>query len=455
MLETKRVVSYGKRSTRIVYFSKDKHMPYGSPISQHRISGENATSISPSSTRRVLSRGRKVHGLSTSPRGSPRSRNIIGLVSKKQPDQTKEITPKRRPFGLKNVAPPPSTVYLGQRSTQTSSAKLNTFAPFLDLDTILIEGRDGEDTRHSTTVKNRPAYLSQQMVNDREVEVIRPSRRRAVKKPIILSDDEDDSEDRDEDEFTIKQSSRGARVNPIVISDETDNHSLPVRNFATPFPVGTLPGSTLEEHRPLLKGNSRRLQAKVSLPTTKPSSVLKLSRGKDISLPTPAPAKSARSPRRSHRNAPRLGLSKPHKPLPSTVDLERSLAALSITAEAPSRPYVSQHLAPLLAECAQTMPHCFSSFIETFPFDELHEDNSPFELTFRKIGEASYSEVFAIGNVVLKIIPLRDETCVVQQQDTDVDMPQESDSKDVLQEVIVTRAMGQICSGFIKLLRYA
>ena len=72
--------------------------------------------------------------------------------------------------------------------------------------------------------------------------------------------------------------------------------------------------------------------------------------------------------------------------------------------------------------------------------------------TFQKIGEASFSEVFGIGNVVLKIIPLRDEErggAVAH----DVDGPAPSDAKDVLKEIIVTRLMGDCMSGFVELLK--
>ena len=447
MLETKRVVSYGKRSTRIIYLSNDNRVSYGSPISNHRNNRENTTSVSPPSAHKVLSRGRKVHGLSTSPRGSPKSRTIF----KKPSEHSKGVTPKRRPFGPKNVESSPSIVYLGQKSTQTSNAKLNAFAPFVDSDINLIGGPDSEDLGHSKTIHNRRTRLFQQIADEEKLGTIRVSRRRAVKKPIILSDDHNG-----DDEFSLKRPSRGARVNPIVISDDESGdhpvpvHSGPLGNAASPLPVETQPDTTLES-RLLPKGTSRRLQAEVSIPRL--PSALKQPRNKGISFPTPVPVKSARSPRRSHRNAPRLGGTNPYKPPPSTSDLERSFAALSITA-APSRPQVPYHLIPLLAECEQTVPHSFSTFVETFPFDDLHESNSSPEITFRKVGEASYSEVFAIGNVVLKIIPLRDESRVVQQQDVDVDMPQESDSKDVLQEVIVTQAMGRICPGFIKLLRY-
>ncbi|KAF8499991.1 hypothetical protein JB92DRAFT_3124741 [Gautieria morchelliformis] len=452
MLQTKRVVSYGKRSTRIVCVSNDIRISH-SPDPKPRIGRENTNSTSPTSTRKVLSRGRKVHGLSTSPRGSPKSGNLFGLASKKPSDHLKGLTPKRRPFGVKNAVPTsPSIAYVARRTTQTPNATLNTFAPFVDSDVIVIDESGGEDTRRSTKVDKGRRYLLQ-VVDEGEVDIIRPSRRRAVKKPIVISDD-----DEDDDGLTPTQSKRGVRLNPIVISDDDcedpheNDHFRGDSNAAVSLPPRTQPDATLQQPRPLPKVNSRRLQAVVSIPATKPPSLSRPSRGKDISLPTPDPPKSARSPRRSHRNARLVERKQPDNPSPSALDLESSLAALSIT-DVPQRPQLPQalpepslkaspqapqYLAPLLAECAQTVPHCFSSFVETFPFDDLHVDDPSAVLTWRKIGDASFSEVFAIGNVVLKIIPLRDEACAASQHNDDVDMPQESDAKDVLQEARMT-----------------
>jgi len=113
-----------------------------------------------------------------------------------------------------------------------------------------------------------------------------------------------------------------------------------------------------------------------------------------------------------------------------------------------------KHLKPLLKECQQVTPLDFTSFVETFPFHELDGSISASSPSFRKIGEASFSEVYAVGNVVLKVIPLRDESgASVLQDPDDEELPQESDAKDVLQEIVVTRAMGRLCPGFIRLLR--
>ncbi|EKM59315.1 uncharacterized protein PHACADRAFT_181318 [Phanerochaete carnosa HHB-10118-sp] len=129
--------------------------------------------------------------------------------------------------------------------------------------------------------------------------------------------------------------------------------------------------------------------------------------------------------------------------------------------DAPNQPV---YLQPLLKECGQDAPHEFSAFIEMFPFDPIVQTShngvniqtsSGTKAAFRKIGEASYSEVFGIGDVVLKIIPLRNEEPVKKGRlfTDDMECPAPSDVKDVLKEIVVTRAMGELCIGFVELLR--
>ncbi|OCB87488.1 hypothetical protein A7U60_g5393 [Sanghuangporus baumii] len=129
------------------------------------------------------------------------------------------------------------------------------------------------------------------------------------------------------------------------------------------------------------------------------------------------------------------------------------------------RPRIPSFLRPLLSECGQLATFDFASFIETFPADPIigfsgHSilpDKSRGRVSFdsyQKVGEASYSEVFGIGNVVLKIIPLFDEeNDVFDTWTAEWDSPPVSEVQDVLKEVVVTRAMGEICRGFIKLLK--
>ena len=109
-------------------------------------------------------------------------------------------------------------------------------------------------------------------------------------------------------------------------------------------------------------------------------------------------------------------------------------------------------LRALLSECGQITPFGFTDFIDSFPSDStlLHlgtAGRSRSLCTFQKIGEASYSEVFGISNVVLKVVPLASDNI------DEANLPSTSCPKDVLKEIIVTRAMGERCEGFIKLLK--
>jgi serine/threonine-protein kinase haspin len=156
----------------------------------------------------------------------------------------------------------------------------------------------------------------------------------------------------------------------------------------------------------------------------------------------------------------------PSPPSPTTpTDFDLSISAFSdLYIESPSQTQdtyrsefeVPRYLEPLLEECHQETcgPHNFSAFIESFPFDPISRGNEDVEVRFRKVGEASYSEVFGIGDVVLKVIPIRDESKAGQIFAPDEeDGPAPSDAKDVRKEIIVTRVMGEVYDGFVKLLK--
>ena len=142
-------------------------------------------------------------------------------------------------------------------------------------------------------------------------------------------------------------------------------------------------------------------------------------------------------------------------PSPSTTDLDLSLdLADLVLSSTPIENHVVHdqppHLIPLLDECGQDAPVEFSAFIEAFPVHPIVQSSCSGRASFQKIGEASYSEVFGIGDVVLKIIPIHDEE---YPDKTDAETPAPSDAKDILQEIVVTRALGEICNGFVNLLK--
>ncbi|KAF9054958.1 hypothetical protein BDZ89DRAFT_975088 [Hymenopellis radicata] len=163
----------------------------------------------------------------------------------------------------------------------------------------------------------------------------------------------------------------------------------------------------------------------------------------------------------------------PSPPSPcSTADLD-DFAYLTLDSDddlsddVASTPEVPDYLRPLLNECEQNQAHEFSSFISAFPHDPILRSARTASSSlppFRKVGEASYSEVFGIGDVVLKIIPIRDESPVsptekgkasqtLHHRSESEEGPAPTDARDVLKEVIVTRAMGDVHKGFVKLLK--
>lgn len=123
----------------------------------------------------------------------------------------------------------------------------------------------------------------------------------------------------------------------------------------------------------------------------------------------------------------------------------------------PPKEQKKSHLSPslksLLDTCGQSEILGFKTFISQFPHDPLHGRQAG-QVSFRKLGEASYSEVFAIGEVVIKVVPLfsddKDSTLCAQGS---ADTPCSSSASDVNQEIIITREIGELQSRFIRLLR--
>ncbi|KAG8930736.1 hypothetical protein FRC01_002340 [Tulasnella sp. 417] len=116
---------------------------------------------------------------------------------------------------------------------------------------------------------------------------------------------------------------------------------------------------------------------------------------------------------------------------------------------------ISPSLKSLLETCNQSEVMDFETFISEFPQEQIHGEQAG-QVSFRKLGEASYSEVFAIGEVVIKVVPLlsdgKDQTLRSQGPPT-VDMPSTSAPADVNQEIVITREIGELQSRFTKLLR--
>ena len=129
----------------------------------------------------------------------------------------------------------------------------------------------------------------------------------------------------------------------------------------------------------------------------------------------------------------------------------QTIATLSVPI--PKRPSIGGLLGSLLMECNQETLLDFDAFVTSFAIDckQTGMTSAP---AFCKIGEASYSEVFGVGEVVLKVIPLRDmDGGRNRKHAITVDAPFMSEINDVLKEIAVTRAMGAMCQGFTKLIR--
>ncbi|KAI0772124.1 hypothetical protein BD413DRAFT_548540 [Trametes elegans] len=337
--------------------------------------------------------------------------------------------------------------------------------------------------------RNEPIALSSDTEED--IPLARPKRttRASKAKPIIISDDEDSGSGSDyappsraspeadtslEISTPVPRARRGAqhaRSNVILSPSPTPSLSPPSSPVTPPAasrqgpsqPPGNGPQSEAEvsivrsHTQPTQPVRTQPLAPFISLPQVQE---VGLSRSKPRRL-TPIRAR----PGRAIFPAP------PSPPTPTTptdFDVTFDFAQLALTPSALAEvqqleqaiPPPPAYVRPLLEECTQTCPHEFSAFIDMFPFDPIVRDMSTSSAgtgaglpRFQKIGEASFSEVFGIGNVVLKIVPLRDEERTRGPDDGDEDGPAPSDAKDVLNEIIVTRAMGATCPGFVELLR--
>ena len=446
---TKRVAAYGKRSHRIVV-----HDAFG------RASASGRTTTPPAA---VIVLDDSVSD--TSPVSSPIKPKIVSPVVKKRPMTKKSVTSKptdgpasvRRP-----LAPREPAVSVNIESKQatrppTKVAKKPSPSPVVDVEIIVLddEGRTvaterrvsktGAQVNPVTTspVPSRPKH------NKKNTEVQKPRKARQPKPAVI-----DISSDSEPEPPIPRQKRPATRRRPIVISSdegeqEEQEASIPIVPSASspsppppPLRIPTPP----RKHTSLSRTTQRRSSPRPLQydPTTnKPRQLTPIRRGKNTFPRSPGSV---------------VSLEDDESDLDDTdVNDFLKFADLSISDYQEHAPEVPAYLLPLLQECNQGSPHEFSSFINSFPFDQIVQSYES-ELTtyskakFRKVGEASYSEVFGIGGVVLKIVPLRDESGT-KADGRDMESPPPSDARDVLREIATTRSMGELCEGFVKLLR--
>ncbi|TFK68207.1 hypothetical protein BDN72DRAFT_879180 [Pluteus cervinus] len=308
-----------------------------------------------------------------------------------------------------------------------------------------------KDQTKSRSLRRRPIVLTDSESDNDEPVVIAQPTRRVTRRPLRIESDESESEK------DVVPPPPACETEPIPapkplkakLSSSKIEVVIPQAPYVVPKPQARTAPRPASPHR-----RQTQLPSLHTLHTfpTAPS-------------PPPRPRRLTPIKRGARRNQP---FEPPSPVTPTTpTDLDLSLDFSGLNIDSPSALDASlrnqlpipAYLHPLLEECGQEEqgPYEFSAFIDSFPFDPVVQSHKKPQssLQFRKIGEASYSEVFGIGDVVLKIIPLRNETREksMRSEDMDADEPAPSDAKDVRKEIIVTRAMGDVCDGFVRLLK--
>ncbi|KAI9467153.1 hypothetical protein BJY52DRAFT_1236715 [Lactarius psammicola] len=446
---TKQVFSYGRRNRRIV---NDSHDPFDdvedtkrSPVS-HRIREPigNGHALTPTFSPHVSSNYRPKKRRGDSKAGPTAKRRSVSS-SGRQPLSTHSVNISRQP-----ALGGPSKKIVPLRALLPQS-------PVISVDILVLD----ENGRRLSLEKRSKSNVrvNQKKTLHRESPAYRQATATSV---IVISDSDDDDSDAPSPQLT-RRAKRWPKV--MMSSDEEDVAEPPIYLTSSPTSPDPNPSSkSTSATSDVLKCPTPRH----SKPTLPPKSQFWV----EIVSPRP-PALSQSLPQAlpPFHYPPEPSRFKPHQltpirrkgstfaqilPSPSTptdadisFDLD-NLTLSSISYENPTPTDQPAHLLSLLDECGQNAPVEFSAFIEAFPVHPVVQSTCSGPVAFQKIGEASYSEVFGIGDVVLKIIPIRDEECLVRD---DEDTPAPSDAKDVLKEIVVTRALGEMCNGFVSLLK--
>ena len=377
------------------------------------------------------------------------------------------------------------------------------FSPFVDVDIIVLddEGKVFHKERRvsRTSVgassarhpQSKDVQAGESGESELDTNQPRRAKRHIARKQVILVSDDSDSDEETSPKLAKSSGSRTSNL-PVQMSKATRRFVVDVIVPPAPYRINQQNNfkqrslsqhSPITPHSPVEVSPERTHRQKVVSSTIQPSSPPKGPKQPFLSqqniqhfVPRPAPAyplplvpspilkNRQLTPIRGGRNK-RL-FDPPSPPSPTTpTDFDLSIDFSNLSMESPSQTQdtyrsefeVPEYLKPLLEECHQETcgPHNFSAFIESFPFDPITSRNiEDVDITFRKIGEASYSEVFGIGDVVLKVIPIRDESEAGRSFTLgEEEGPAPSDAKDVRKEIIVTRAMGEVYNGFVKLLK--
>ena len=470
---TKQVFSYGRRNRRIINDRDDRFdvLDTDKPSAPNGLKEFDDSIVvlaTPPARRKQGTRKKLEIMVSPSSTGSPPMPSRNCPKRKRENDQA-HLSIKHR-HSPSSVRQPLSShsVNMSQRSSLSGRKKMTKLSgsratllpksPDVDMDIIVIDeaGRRVSQERRvsKTNVK----------VNQRTILRPGPTMHRHVTaiSPIVISD----SDDSDGSLSKFKQ--RAKRWPKVKSSDEEDIVESPNRSASSL----TSPNSNTNRENPpetpvatdLLKRQDPRHSSRPN-PTT--FRIPKANFRVEIISPRPpallrgqhhdSPPQPLRSKHRQLTPIRRKGPAFPRlPPSPSTItDLDISLDLADLTlSSTPFESYVTPnqppHLIPLLDECGQDAPVEFSAFIESFPVHPIVRSSCSGHAVFQKIGEASYSEVFGIGDIVLKIIPIRDEE---RPNEIDAETPAPSDAKDVLKEIVVTQALGEMCNGFVNLLK--
>lgn len=201
-------------------------------------------------------------------------------------------------------------------------------------------------------------------------------------------------------------------------------------------PRGSSPEGDIIVHKP------RRVvrPGKVVIPRSPSSSV--------------TPVKTTRNNRRRREVLDAVVITSVRKTIrDSSVDLAEHLAQISI---APAQPSESAEptsaVDELLGVCTSPEVIPFEGFTTSQNLLSILPIKAKAQPVIRKIGEASYSEVFGItianqSEVVVKVVPLMDEECILAAGGDEEELPDCSRAEDVRREVEITKRMSGLPGG--------
>jgi serine/threonine-protein kinase haspin len=451
---TKQVFSYGRRNRRIVNDSQD---PFDdvedtkrTPVSRRiREPIGNGHALIPTFSPHVSSnhRPKKRRGDSKL-EPAPKRRSVSG--SGRQPLSAQSANVSRQ-SALGGPSKKPSL-----SGSHGASRALLPQSPVISVDIIVLD----ENGRRLSLEKRSKSkvQVNQKKTLHRES----PAYRQATATSVIVVSDSDDDDSGDAPSLQLtRRAKRWPKV--AMSSDEEDASEPPIYLTSSPTSpdFNPSPKSTLATSD-ILKCPTPH-HPKLTLPHKPPFWVeivsprppaLSQSRPQALPLFQCPPEPSRGKPRQltpMRRKGSTFTQIPPSPSTPTDISFDfEGLTLSSISYEDPTPTNQPAHLLSLLDECGQIAPVEFSAFIEAFPVHPIVQSTCSGLVAFQKIGEASYSEVFGIGDIVLKIIPIRDEEFPIRDG---LDTPAPSDAKDILREIVVTRALGEMCNGFVSLLK--